>query len=157
MTTPDNQSKSDEQQRLFIALGIVATVVAAFTIPLTGNAIWTFARGAGSIPAAFAFLYIILTGSHLRYTNNGTLGDFEVPQKYRHFCYDISIDSFWTVSYIAIFVSVFTIVNGGNNNPLQPSFILGIITSCMVTFGIFGLSLRPRKKALPGSQNEAEK
>jgi hypothetical protein len=87
--------RNDDQQRLIISLGIIATAVAAYAITGPDNAIWILLRSAISIQAALAFIYVIYLASSLKFEGSSSLFDIKIPAKIGKISYDQSIEMFW--------------------------------------------------------------
>lgn len=61
----DNQLNKTEEQRITIAFGIIATTIALLAFIDSG--FWSFFKGLFSISGISAFIYILLTGTKLKY------------------------------------------------------------------------------------------
>ena len=86
---------NDDQQRLVISLGVIATAVAAYTILGTDNLAWLLFRSALTIQAVLAFLYVLYLASSLKFKGSGSLFDIKIPAKLGAFFYDQSVEMFW--------------------------------------------------------------
>lgn len=102
---------TNEQQRVVIATAIIGTVIALYALPVTGTDLWSYTRGFMVFPAIFAFLFLISTGSHLKYKNAGQIGEIDIAHSLRKFFYNWMIDMFGTGLVVSIML--FTAVGFG--------------------------------------------
>lgn len=98
----DYSPDTKEQQRVVVAIAILATVVALYTLPIASKDIWSLSRGLTLLPGVFAFGFILMTGSHLKYKNPGTIGDLNIAHSVRKFFYNWMIDGFSSSLLISI-------------------------------------------------------
>src|SRR3990167_4272043 len=95
-----------EDQRLLVSITIVATAISAIAV-LPGG-LWNFLKFTLSFSATYAFFYLLMTASHLKYSDKyrGTIWEFEFPKRFRKSAYDNSIDIFGVNAFIFLaFVS----------------------------------------------------
>lgn len=117
-----------DQQRIVIALGVVATEIAVLALADSHRLVSGIIGGLFFLPAVFSFLFIILTGAHLKFSHAGDIGELAVPHKLRHWSYDMSISAYWgalLVSMIAFGAFLFG-WNGKSNTLFSywPSFFV---------------------------------
>lgn len=86
-----------ENQRLTIALGIVATGIAVKTLDLSkGSLSYLTGLIAGTLYVAsvLAFVYLLLTAAKMKYKDNDAIGSVPFTESTRRFCYDFAINAF---------------------------------------------------------------
>ncbi len=134
-----------EQNRLVLAIAVVATAISVFALPQHSKDIFSFAKGIVVVPAIFAFIYIVMTGSYLKYDNPKYLGDLPVSKKLRQFFYDWSIDMFWSCFFIFLTYTFGTIF-GWDGRGDDSKFWLGLLVSMLVLLPVLFFSLRSWNK-----------
>lgn len=82
-----------EEKRLIIALGIVATAIAAWALQPTNRGL-TLGFTTVTISACLAAFYVLTTAANLKYDlkHNSTIGSYPFTEKFRKGAYDLSVD-----------------------------------------------------------------
>lgn len=106
-----NMSGNEDQQRLVIAIGIVAAAIAIFAMSDVHKSASGIIGGFILFPAILSFMFIILTAAHLKFNGVDEVGVLDIPTKLHHLSYDWAINGFWT-STIAIVVAIVAILFG---------------------------------------------
>lgn len=129
-----------EQNRLVISIAILATAVSLLVMEKPNSEIVGFARGLLIMPGIGSFLYLIMTGSYLKYDRHGEIGEFITPVKFRKGIFDWTINIFWILTYQFILFSVWNTASS-NNIPKPWDFIVGLSLSVVIAsiFLVIGL------------------
>ncbi len=118
-------NKTEESNRIVIALGILATVLGA--VVLLPNSIWGIAKVPLVISGIFSFLYILTTGANLKYKNVGEIADFAFSEKFRRWCFNECINTYG-YNFVVVFGVGFAHLLGSNvasNAHIDTKFWLG--------------------------------
>ncbi len=115
-----------EQQRLVVATAIIGTVVALYALPVTSTDLWSVTRGFMLGPGVFAFLFLVMTGAHLKYKSPGTIGSLDVAHSVRRFFYNWMIDLFWAGFFVTI-VFFAAAAAGWDGKHMTGAYWLGVI------------------------------
>lgn len=91
-------SKTDDERRLIIALGITATSVGAFALDISRQfpELVQLALVTLYVSGFLSFLYIIFTAARLKYDHydNDSIGTIPYTEGVRKFCFDYAINIF---------------------------------------------------------------
>lgn len=88
-----NKDKANEESlRVVITLGILATVLSAIVVLPNGATV--IIKSTLSISGIFCFLFILATGSSLKFRDNNKIADITLTNKFRGICYDMAIDTY---------------------------------------------------------------
>jgi len=110
----DNQLNKTEEQRITIAFGIIATTIALLAFIDSG--FWSFFKGLFSISGISAFIYILLTGTILKYKDEKSFGFMEVPSRIREMFYDLSIDIYGSNLILVLTYIAYYFISGRNSS-----------------------------------------
>lgn len=140
---------ASEQLRLVIATAVIGTVVALYALPVTSTDLWSVTRGFMLGPGIFAFIFLIMTGAHLKYKRPGTIGDLDVAHSIRKFFYNWMIDLFWAGFFITV-VFFTAALAGWDGKHVTASYMFGLIfggVACLIvlTLGLI-FSFRENRK-----------
>ncbi len=137
-----------EQQRIIIATTVVALTAALFAIPAISTDLWSFTRGFTLFPGILAFLFIITTGSHLKYSDAGVVGSFNVPHGIRRFLYNWMIDMFWTGGFVSVTFFMGAALGWDGKQMSGSKFWTGLIIGTVImSFFAFGSLLLWNKES----------
>ena len=145
-----------DQQRIVIALGVVATDIAILAISGEYKLVSSVIGGLFFVPALFSFLFIILTAAHLKYRSVGDIGQLTISHGLRRWSYDISINAYWWALILVtlIFVALVFGWDGQSKTFLAywPTFFISggfLALIVLITSGLF----RKKSKAKSGRSN----
>lgn len=120
-----------EQTRLIILIAILATAVSLYVSKGSMGVAINFLSGLIVLPATGAFLYLIMTGSYLKYHEPKNVGELYIPNIFRMNVYDFTINIFWIDTYVFICYLVWH--NVGSIGLTEPwDFIVGVSASTVV-------------------------
>ena len=138
--TREYNPDTKEQQRLVVATAIIGTVVALYAFPVTSTDLWSGTRGFMLFPGIFAFLFLIMTGAHLKYKSPGTIGDLNVAHSVRKIFYNWMIDLFWAGFFVTT-VFFIAVIAGWDGKHLTDSYWLGLGLGGIICFTILIIGL----------------
>ena len=155
MTEQNKEPNIADQQRIVIALGIVATEIAIQALSSSHATISSIIGGLFLLPAVFSFFFIVFTGANLKFRRAGDIGEVAIPDKLRQWCYDLSLDAYWWALILVVLVFV-ALLFGWNGSPSTflsywPSYFIsvGILgTIVVITEIISGKTLKVKSKKL---------
>ncbi len=133
-----------EQQRLLITLGIIAAAIGTYAIPNSKHTGWLIVRGAITVQAVLAFLYIIATASALKFKGSGSLFDIRIPEKARQWFYDLSIEMFWAT----IYAGVMSVLFAKTSTKTMLFWSLGVLAVGVFIILVVVVLMRRRKRPL---------
>lgn len=113
----DNRLNKTEEQRITIAFGIIATTIALLAFIDSG--FWSFYKGLFSISGISAFIYILLTGTKLKYRDEKSFGFMEVPGRIREMFYDLSIDIYGSNLILVFAYTAYYFLSGRKSSSLD--------------------------------------
>lgn len=139
-----------EQQRIIIATAIIALTAALFALPATGADLWSLTRGFTLLPGVLAFLFIVTTGSHLKYSEAGIIGSFNATHSIRKFLYNWMIDMFWIGAFLSVTFYTGAVLGWDGKQMNGSKFWLGLIVGSvimtLITLGSLFLWFKENKK-----------
>lgn len=124
-----------EQSRLVLSIAIIATSVSLLSLNSPQSDMIKLASGLFIMPGLGSFMYLIMTGSYLKYSHKGEIGDFVVPRRFREAIFDWTINIFWIVFYLLVIFSIIKIMID-IKVPAPLNFYIGLLLSFL-----FGLAL----------------
>jgi|GEM_PF-2211404 len=123
-----------ESQRIVVALGILASVVAVIATLPNGDIVITGIKVALGLSGFWSFLFILMTAANMKYQNVGSIGDLTFTEKFRGKSFDLSVD---TYGINFIFVMTYLILAVGFNlNTWLTATIAFAIASTVFMIGI---------------------
>lgn len=127
----EKDNDSNELLRLTVSIAIIAATVGIFSIDDQKYIFVLVLQGATVLPSLFFGLYLVFTGTHLKYKNKGQMGDLLVPEKLRMSCYDIGVNLFWYMFVILVLVFFASIFGWGGDSAdlftFWPSFVVSFL------------------------------
>ncbi len=140
---------NDDQQRLVISLGVIATAIAAYTLVGTDNIAWLLFRAAITVQAVLAFLYVLYLAGSLKFKGSGSLFDIRIPAKIGALFYDQSVELFWATIFSGGLLLAYTAIPGEwRANWLIISLVALIIAVPLITTLIKLVTVLSRRKKI---------
>ena len=146
-----------EQNRLVFAIAIVASVISLYALPMYSRDIWSAARGFMIVPGIFAFVYLVMTGAYLKYSNPRFVGELPIPQKMRQFFFDWSIDLFWMGFSLTLIFICAALLGWDGKNMNGAQYWTGFGLAILVLIPIIFLSFRSYHKEQKSQEKPSSK
>lgn len=154
MSAKDYKPDIADQQRIVIALGIVATDVAILALSGSREVTSSIVGVFFFVPAVFSFLFILLIGSHLKFKRPGDIGELAIPHGLRQWSYDTALNAYWWALILAVitFVAYLFGWDGESSTFLSywPTYFVSasiLLVFVLVMFGSSRRDLKPKRRA----------